>query len=77
VEEEEHMFLECPHATRLWNKLSRTLEYLLGTHKISVTTVIYGYKRSNSTEHQLANLLPTLAKSTIYKTYMAAKDTDV
>jgi hypothetical protein len=66
----------CPHATHLWNQLSRILEHLLGTHKISDTTVIYGYKRSDSTAHQLANFLLTLAKSTIFKTYMAAVGTD-
>jgi hypothetical protein len=27
----KHMILECPHSTCLWNQLSRTLEYLLGT----------------------------------------------
>jgi hypothetical protein len=52
------------------------LEYLLGTHKISSTTVIYGYKRSDSTAHQLTNFLLALEKSTIYTTYMAAIDTD-
>jgi hypothetical protein len=70
------MILECPNATRLWNQLSRTLEYFLGTHKISDTTTIYGFKRSESTTHQLANFLVTLAKSTTYKTYVAAVATD-
>jgi hypothetical protein len=55
---------------------SQTLQYLLGTHKISGTTVIYGYSRSDSTAHQLANVLLTLAKSKICQTYMAAMDTD-
>jgi hypothetical protein len=35
-----------------------------------------GYKRSDSTAHQLTNLLLTLAINTIYKTYMAVTDTD-
>jgi hypothetical protein len=69
------MILECTHTTRLWNQLSRTLQYLLETHKIA-TQVIYGYKRSDSTSHQLASFLLTMAKSTIYKTYMAAMDTN-
>jgi hypothetical protein len=46
------------------------------THNISDTTVIYGYKRSDNMAHQQANFLLTLTKSTIYKTYRAATDTD-
>lgn len=43
----------------------------------SMAQVIYGYRRSESTTHQLPNFVPTLAKSTIYKNYMAAaRDTD-
>jgi hypothetical protein len=66
----------CPHTGCLWNELSKPLEHPLRTQKISDTAVIYGYKRSDNTAQQLANFLLTVAKRNIFKTYMAAVDTD-
>jgi hypothetical protein len=70
----EHMFLECQHATRLWNQVEKLLERLLGSHNINRKIVIFGYQRFYSTAYQLANCVIIMAKSTIYKTYMASAD---
>jgi hypothetical protein len=52
--------------------VSNLLERLLGPHNINRKIVIYGYQRFDSTAYQLANFVIIMAKSTIYKTYMAS-----
>jgi hypothetical protein len=59
------MFLECQHATRLWNACWVPTT---STGKI----FIYGYQCFDSTAYQLTNFVVIMAKSTIYKTYMAS-----
>ncbi|PNF28681.1 hypothetical protein B7P43_G07886 [Cryptotermes secundus] len=68
----EHMFLDCPHAVDFYNKLVNTLHKLLGPHTIQKKHILYGYPSLHTTPHQLANYLIVLAKSTIYKTFIAA-----
>jgi hypothetical protein len=62
-------------ATLLWNRLTGILHQLLGTHDLTKKLMLYGYPRLDTMEHQLANCLLVLAKTTVYKTYMAVHDT--
>jgi hypothetical protein len=54
--------------------VEKLLKRLLGPHNINRKTVIFGYQRFDSTAYQLANFAIIMAKSTIYKTYMASAD---
>jgi hypothetical protein len=54
--------------------VEKLLERLLGPHNINSKIVIYGYQRFDSTAYQLASFVIIMAKSTIYKTYMASAD---
>jgi hypothetical protein len=54
--------------------VEKLLEWLLGPHNINRKIVIYGHQRFHSTAYQLANFVIIMAKSTIYKTYMASAD---
>jgi hypothetical protein len=69
------MFFECPTAIAFWVHLTKTLHDLLGPHPLQKRHILYGYLALDTTSQQLANYLLVLAKTTIYKTYLATKST--
>jgi hypothetical protein len=62
------MFLECPSVTDFWNQLTK----LLGPQQLQKKYILYGFPALHTTPQQIANYLIVLAKSTIYKTFLAA-----
>jgi hypothetical protein len=66
------MFLDCPSVVDFWNQLTKILHELLGPHQLQKKHILYGYPVLHTTPKQLANYLIVLAKSTIYKTFLAA-----
>ena len=72
----DHMFLDCPAVKNIWISATTILNKLLGPHPLQKKLILYGYPQLNDTPQQLANYLLVLAKSTIYKTYMATNSTD-
>jgi hypothetical protein len=71
----DHMFFECPTAIAFWGHLTKTLHDLLGPHPLQKRHILYGYPTLDTTPQQLANYLLVLAKTTIYKTYLATNST--
>jgi hypothetical protein len=69
------MFFDCPTVTAFWGRLIKTLHDLLGPHLLQKRHILYGYPTLDTTPHQLANYLLVLAKTTMYKTYMATNST--
>jgi hypothetical protein len=66
------MFLECPYVTNFWASLTKTLHILTGLQQLHTKHIVYGLSDPHTTPQQLANYLIVLAKSTNYKTYIAA-----
>jgi hypothetical protein len=48
---------------------------LIGPHPLHKKQILYGYPTLDTTPQQLANYLLALAKTTIYKTYLATNNT--
>jgi hypothetical protein len=71
----DHMFFECPTVTVFWGHLTKTPHDLLGPHPLQKRHILYGYPTLDTTPEQLANYLLVLAKTTIYKTYLATNST--
>jgi exonuclease III len=68
----QHMFLDCPSAKELWSYVSPIVQALLGIHTLHKKLILYGPPTTQTTPQQLANYLLVLAKTTIYRTYLAA-----
>jgi predicted XRE-type DNA-binding protein len=71
------MFLDCPSVIDFWNQLTNILHKLLGPYQLQKKQILYGYHVLHTTPKHLANYLIVLAKSTIYKTFLAAADTHI
>jgi exonuclease III len=71
----DHMFFDCPSVQNIWARLAHILHRLLGPHPLHKRIIMFGYSNLENTPHQLANYLLVLAKTTIYKTYMATHST--
>jgi hypothetical protein len=67
-----HMFLDCPSVIDFWNQLTKTLHKLLGPQQLQKKYILYGLPALHTTSQQIANYLIVLAKSSIYKTFLAA-----
>jgi hypothetical protein len=65
------MFFEWPTVTAFWGRLTKTLHDLLGSHPLQKRHILYGYPTLDTTPQQLVDYLLVLAKTTIYKTYLA------
>jgi hypothetical protein len=65
------MFFDSPTVTAFWGRLTKTLHDLLGPRPLQKRHILYGYPTLDTTPQQVANYLLVLAKTTIYKTYMA------
>jgi hypothetical protein len=50
------------------------LHALIGSHPLHKKQILYGYTTLDTTPQQLANYLLALAKTTIYKTYLATNN---
>jgi exonuclease III len=67
----EHMLFECSTVTATWARLQKLLHKLLGPHPLNRRLLLYGYSNLQNAPRHLANYLIVLAKTTIYKTYLA------
>jgi hypothetical protein len=68
------MFFDCPSVTAFWNRLAKILHELLGPHPLQKKHM-YGHYTLDSTPQQLANCLLVVAKTAVYKTYLATNST--
>jgi hypothetical protein len=69
------IYLDWPQAAALWRRLTPTLHALIGLHPLHKKQILYGHTTLDTTPQQLANYLLALAKTTIYKTYVATNNT--
>jgi hypothetical protein len=69
------MLTDCSKVTPFWGRLTKTLYALIGPHPLHKKQIRYGYTTLDTTPQQLANYLLALAKTTIYKTYLATNNT--
>jgi hypothetical protein len=60
--------------TKFWTSLTQTLHKITGLRQLQKKKqhILYGLSDLRTTPQQLANYLISLAKSTIYKTFLAA-----
>jgi hypothetical protein len=68
------MIVDCPQAAALWRRLTPTLHALIGPHPLHKKQILYGYTTLDTKPQHLANYLLALAKTTIYKTYLATNN---
>jgi hypothetical protein len=66
-----HRSFDCPSVADFCNRLAKIHHILLGPHPLQKKRILYGYSTLDTTPQQLANYLLVLAKTTIYKTYLA------